>query len=106
MSLADVMCGDIVVIFGWRRMACRIDHDVKGTAVYVFVTLSSNAPSDREAVRRDLLQHVRSVIGAFAVPEVRSVSSPPPPSPPARSPRQTLRRHAEMHTPMSRRGGE
>mmetsp|Transcript_3580 Transcript_3580/g.10404 ORF Transcript_3580/g.10404 Transcript_3580/m.10404 type:complete len:633 (-) Transcript_3580:1161-3059(-) len=47
-----------------------IDHDVKGTAVYAYVTLSEGAPKDRESVRQALLQHVRSAIGAFAVPEV------------------------------------
>lgn len=47
-----------------------IDHDVKGTAVHAFVTLSSEAAADREAVKRELVQHVRSAIGSFAVPEV------------------------------------
>lgn len=105
-----MMCGDIAVIFKWHRVACRIDHDVKGTAVYAFVTLSSKAPSDHEAVRRDLLQHVRSVIGAFAVPEVRSTPPPPLLSPlsplsslssPARYPRQALMQHAGTHTDRS-----
>lgn len=38
--------------------------------MYAYVTLSEGAPKDRESVRQALLQHVRSAIGAFAVPEV------------------------------------
>lgn len=52
-------------------MCRRIDDDVKGTAVYAFVTLSSEADADREAVKKALVQHVRGVIGSFAVPQVR-----------------------------------
>jgi acetyl-CoA synthetase len=49
-----------------------IDHEVKGQAIYAFVTLSDEAgkTGDREQIKKALIGHIRSQIGAFAVPEV------------------------------------
>lgn len=48
----------------------RIDHEVKGQALYCFVTLTEEAGrGDREAIKKALVAHIRSQIGAFAVPE-------------------------------------
>lgn len=44
------------------------DHDVKGQALYAYVTLKHDAqPTD--AMRKELTQHVRQVIGPIATPE-------------------------------------
>lgn len=45
-----------------------IDHPVKGSAIYAFITLRDEvAPS--AAARAALLDHVRKAIGPFAVPD-------------------------------------
>jgi hypothetical protein len=45
--------------------ACRIDHEVKGQAIYAFVTLSDEAgkAGDREGIKTALVGHIRSQIG-------------------------------------------
>ena len=47
---------------------CRIDHEVKGQAIYAFVTLSEEAgkTGDREQIKKALVGHIRSQIGAQA----------------------------------------
>jgi acetyl-CoA synthetase len=43
-------------------------HDVKGQGIYAFVTLNADvAPS--EALRKELITHVRKEIGAIAAPD-------------------------------------
>ncbi len=48
--------------------SCRVDHDVKGQAIYAFVTVAEGAPHS-DALRRQLANNVRNMIGAFAVPD-------------------------------------
>ena len=44
-------------------------HDIKGQGIYAYVTLMAGTrPS--EALRKDLIQHVRKVIGPIATPDV------------------------------------
>jgi acetyl-CoA synthetase len=43
-------------------------HDIKGQAIYAFVTLNANAEGD-DALRKELVQEVRRDIGALAAPE-------------------------------------
>uniref|UniRef100_A0A7S0RB14 Acetyl-coenzyme A synthetase n=1 Tax=Chlamydomonas leiostraca TaxID=1034604 RepID=A0A7S0RB14_9CHLO len=55
------MCAEAAVI--------GVDHAVKGQSIYAYVTLKENAKQD-EAMRNVLRDHVRAVIGPFAVPDV------------------------------------
>jgi len=43
-------------------------HDIKGTAIYAFVTLNADEEGD-DALRKELIQEVRHDIGALASPE-------------------------------------
>jgi acetyl-CoA synthetase len=43
-------------------------HDIKGTAIYAFVTLNAGEEGD-DALRKELNQEVRKDIGALAAPE-------------------------------------
>jgi acetyl-CoA synthetase len=43
-------------------------HDIKGTAIYAFVTLNTGEEGD-DALRKELVQEVRHDIGALAAPE-------------------------------------
>ena len=43
-------------------------HDIKGTAIYAFVTLIAGEEGD-DALRKELNQEVRKDIGALAAPE-------------------------------------
>jgi acetyl-CoA synthetase len=43
-------------------------HDIKGQALYAFVTLKDGIPESEE-LKKELAQHVRKEIGAIAVPD-------------------------------------
>jgi acetyl-CoA synthetase len=43
-------------------------HDIKGQAIYAFVTLNAGEEGD-DAIRKELVQEVRHDIGALAAPE-------------------------------------
>ena len=43
-------------------------HDIKGQAIYAFVTLNAGEEGD-DALRKELNQEVRKEIGAFAAPD-------------------------------------
>jgi acetyl-CoA synthetase len=45
-----------------------VPHDIKGTAIYAFVTLNAGEEGD-DALRKELVQEVRHDIGALAAPE-------------------------------------
>ena len=47
----------------------RIDHPIKGQAIYAYVTLTDASRHDK-GMRTALLDHVRKAIGPFAVPDV------------------------------------
>jgi acetyl-CoA synthetase len=44
-------------------------HDIKGQGIYAYVILNAGAESSEE-LRRDIVQHVRRVIGPIATPDV------------------------------------
>ncbi|MGH8594022.1 MAG: acetate--CoA ligase [Gammaproteobacteria bacterium] len=44
-------------------------HAIKGQGIYAYVSLMAGVPAD-EALRRDLIAHVRKVIGPIATPDV------------------------------------
>ncbi len=44
-------------------------HDIKGQGIYVYVTLMSGV-NESEALRKELIQHVREEIGAIASPDL------------------------------------
>ena len=46
-----------------------MDHQIKGQAIYAYVTLTDSSRHDND-MRQVLLDQVRSAIGPFAVPEV------------------------------------
>ena len=48
---------------------CRIDHEIKGSSIYAFVSLADGHKFS-DAIKKDLSQTVRQQIGAFAVPDV------------------------------------
>jgi acetyl-CoA synthetase len=45
-------------------------HDVKGEAIYAYVTLMAGDESDREVLQNELVDMVRTEIGPIAKPEV------------------------------------
>lgn len=46
-------------------------HDIKGQGIYAYVILKgANAANDEAALRKDIVQHVRKVIGPIATPDV------------------------------------
>ena len=45
-------------------------HDVKGEAIYAYVTLMAGDDSDPEALQKELVDLVRTEIGPIAKPEV------------------------------------
>ena len=47
----------------------RIDHEIKGSSIYAFVSLHSGHDFS-DAIKKELVQSVRQQIGAFAVPDV------------------------------------
>jgi len=44
-------------------------HDIKGQGIYAYVTLKGNDAASEE-LRKDIIQHVRKVIGPIATPDV------------------------------------
>ncbi len=44
-------------------------HAIKGQGIYAYVSLMAGVPAD-EALRRDLIAHVRKVIGPIATPDI------------------------------------
>jgi hypothetical protein len=56
------------VLDHWLPLPCRVDHPVKGQAIYAYVTLTDAGRHD-DAMRKRLADHVRQLIGPFAVPD-------------------------------------
>jgi acetyl-CoA synthetase len=46
-----------------------IDHDIKGQAIYAYVTLVHGVVGD-DALKKELVNRVRNAIGPFASPDV------------------------------------
>ena len=47
---------------------CRIDHEIKGSSIYAFVSLHGGHKFS-DSIKKELAQTVREQIGAFAVPD-------------------------------------
>jgi acetyl-CoA synthetase len=72
-------------------------HDIKGTAIYAFVTLIAGEEGD-DALRKDLVQEVRRDIGALAAPEKIQFTPALPKTRSGKIMRRILRKIAEGAT--------
>jgi len=72
-------------------------HDIKGTAIYAFVTLNAGEEGD-DALRKELSQTVRTEIGAFAAPEKIHFTPALPKTRSGKIMRRILRKIAEGET--------
>ena len=72
-------------------------HEIKGTAIYAFVTLNSGEEGD-DALRRELVQEVRHDIGALAAPEKIHFTPALPKTRSGKIMRRILRKIAEGET--------
>jgi acetyl-CoA synthetase len=72
-------------------------HDIKGTAIYAFVTLNSGEEGD-DQLRKELIQEVRHDIGALAAPEKFQFTPALPKTRSGKIMRRILRKIAEGAT--------
>ena len=72
-------------------------HDIKGTAIYAFVTLNAGEDGD-DALRKALVQQVRGDIGALAAPEKIQFTPALPKTRSGKIMRRILRKIAEGAT--------
>jgi acetyl-CoA synthetase len=72
-------------------------HDIKGQALYAFVTLKEGF-SESEELKTELAQHVRKEIGAIAVPDKIQFAPGLPKTRSGKIMRRILRKIAEDHT--------
>jgi acetyl-CoA synthetase len=72
-------------------------HDIKGTAIYAFVTLNAGEEGD-DALRKELVQEVRHDIGALAAPEKIHFTPALPKTRSGKIMRRVLRKIAEGET--------
>ncbi len=72
-------------------------HEIKGTAIYAFVTLNAGEEGD-DALRKQLNQEVRNDIGALAAPEVIQFAPALPKTRSGKIMRRILRKIAEGET--------
>ena len=72
-------------------------HDIKGQALYAFVTLKDGV-AESEELKKDLAAHVRKEIGAIAVPDKIQFAPGLPKTRSGKIMRRILRKIAENHT--------
>ena len=72
-------------------------HEIKGTAIYAFVTLNAGEEGD-DALRKDLVREVRNDIGALAAPESIQFAPALPKTRSGKIMRRILRKIAEGET--------
>ena len=72
-------------------------HEIKGTAIYAFVTLNAGEEGD-DALRKELVQEVRNDIGALAAPERIQFAPALPKTRSGKIMRRILRKIAEGET--------
>ncbi len=72
-------------------------HDIKGQALYAFVTLKDGI-AESEELKKDLAAHVRKEIGAIAVPDKIQFAPGLPKTRSGKIMRRILRKIAEDHT--------
>src|SRR5690606_37395251 len=69
-------------------------HDIKGQGIYCYVTLTEGEKPS-EALRKELIQHVRKEIGAIAAPDKIQFAPALPKTRSAKIMRRILRKIAE-----------
>ena len=74
-----------------------VPHDIKGQGLYAFVTLVQGV-DESEALRAELVQHVRTQIGPIAKPEAIQFAPALPKTRSGKIMRRILRKVAEGHT--------
>jgi acetyl-CoA synthetase len=74
-----------------------VPHEIKGSAIYAFVTLNAGEEGD-EALRKELVLEVRNDIGALAAPEVIQFAPALPKTRSGKIMRRILRKIAEGET--------
>ncbi len=74
-----------------------VPHDIKGQGLYAFVTLVEGV-EESEALRQELMQHVRTQIGPIAKPEAIQFAPALPKTRSGKIMRRILRKVAEGHT--------
>ena len=72
-------------------------HEIKGQALYAFVTLKEGAPSSEE-LKKEIVQHVRKEIGAIAQPDKIQFAEGLPKTRSGKIMRRILRKIAENDT--------
>jgi acetyl-CoA synthetase len=76
---------------------CPMPHDVKGQALYAFVTLKEGI-DESDDLKKELIKHVRKEIGAIAVPEKIQFAPALPKTRSGKIMRRILRKIAENST--------
>jgi len=76
---------------------CPMPHDIKGQALYAFVTLKDGV-AESDELKQELARHVRKEIGAIAVPDKIQFAPGLPKTRSGKIMRRILRKIAENHT--------
>jgi len=76
---------------------CPIPHDIKGQALYAFVTLVGGV-EESEELKKELVMHVRKEIGPIATPEAIQFAPALPKTRSGKIMRRILRKIAEKNT--------
>jgi len=76
---------------------CPMPHDIKGQALYAFVTLKEGVPESEE-LKKELVAHVRKEIGPIATPDVIQFAEGLPKTRSGKIMRRILRKIAENQT--------
>ncbi|GFP40768.1 AMP-binding enzyme, partial [Candidatus Hakubella thermalkaliphila] len=74
-----------------------VPHDIKGQGLYAFVTLVEGV-EESEALKKELIMHVRKVIGPIATPEAIQFAPALPKTRSGKIMRRILRKIAEKDT--------
>jgi len=76
---------------------CPMPHDIKGQALYAFVTLKEGIPESEE-LKKELIAHVRKEIGPIATPDIIQFAEGLPKTRSGKIMRRILRKIAENQT--------
>jgi acetyl-CoA synthetase len=78
-------------------------HDIKGQGIYAFVTLKAGVEKT-EALKKELVQHVRTLIGPIATPDKIHFADSLPKTRSGKIMRRILRKIAEGESDLGRLG--
>jgi acetyl-CoA synthetase len=76
---------------------CPMPHDIKGQALYAFVTLKAGI-TENDELKKELVKHVRKEIGPIATPEIIQFAEGLPKTRSGKIMRRILRKIAENQT--------